>query len=613
MSAGEAIAVKYVLYTHYWQQEKEDFQKYRPGQTAFGDLTVAQDLMAHFNGLRSLLTAPGHEGMLVIFYASGYTRFLEALAKGEDISDLLNGPADEDCNRLCFARDVSTYIKEKLDEFGFGDRVRFLTPIDLNVIFGEVNELLAGKFEKFFFGLSKGLRYDAPKVVEAILRLRFLGMGVPLLRLDQDVLFHEDNKNTGDLGLFKAIACAVRSYRLRVEQTAISSFMFSGSYDSRELLERPSKKQRFDAWSGAFATRIFPALIASPRTVERICTSKRDRNKLWKQYAAKYLDPALACRYYGLKPITDRLEADDRNGLISVGAHPLHAVISGALLCLSDGAILDLPPFSNFSENVMWIDDHLKYSLHRAMNHFLLPAGPLRIDSRLADARLDDVTVTKARPAVTNLPFYIFGIYIPTLLYGTIVDSWITTDSLLKCRRGSLATEDERKAWMRARENQDKAPLPKALIEALKAGAFEDRAARKLEELLITRALERIEEVRQLWAGLQNKSGRSFASYWAEGTVQRKFKACFPEEGIWSGLTHARPLDQKITEIGHLSSFVSPNVLKLVSDALDYVRWTLAWPQFVQIVRSTRQGNFIGDLSWRSRAAAPETRIPTPP
>src|SRR5207253_1420952 len=129
------------------------------------------------------------------------------------------------------------------------------------------------------------------------------------------------------------------------------------------------------------------------------------------------------------------------SGLTSIGAHPLYAVISGALLCLSEGAILDLPPFSNFRNNVMWIDDHLKYSLHRAMYHFT-SGETLNSEPGLSDARLDDVRVTKARPGISALPAYVLGTYLPTLLWGAIMDAWITNDPILKCRAGSLSEGD---------------------------------------------------------------------------------------------------------------------------------------------------------------------------
>ena len=139
--------------------------------------------------------------------------------------------------------------------------------------------------------------------MEAILRLRLVGTGVPVLRLDHDVAFNEDNednKKVGDLGLFKAVACAVRAYRARVEQPAISTFMFSASYDSRPLLTKEG--DAFGGWSRAFATRIFPALIADPVEVSRIRKLSNQAVE-WRRYEIDNLDEDLARRYYGLKPM----------------------------------------------------------------------------------------------------------------------------------------------------------------------------------------------------------------------------------------------------------------------------------------------------------------------
>jgi hypothetical protein len=113
--------------------------------------------------------------------------------------------------------------------------------------------------------------------------------------------------------------------------------------------------------------------------------------------------------------------------------------------CLK-GAILDLPPFSNFGSNVMWIDDHLKHSLHRALNHFTSGETLNLPDPGLSDARLADVMVVKARPSVDNLPSYVFEVYLPTLLWGSVLDAWITHDPILKCRFLSLGPNGQ-KRW----------------------------------------------------------------------------------------------------------------------------------------------------------------------
>lgn len=612
--SDESISAKYVLYSHYGYKDKEDFKAYQSG-TPLEDLEGVRYLFEHLRGLKELLTSPGHEGILVLFYAPGYERFLEGLAHPEDDRQLLadkqpeeNVAQYEDRLRLRFARDVAECIQRRLAQEDLADRVRFLTSLDLRVVLGRVNAVAAGEFRRFFIGPARGLRYDSPKVVEAILRLRVLGNGVPVLRLDHDVIFRGKNKDIGDLGLFKAVACAVRAYQLRLAEPTVSTFLFSASYNARALLYPNGNMDPFEAWGRAFATRVYPVLIADPVELRRISDLPEGtdeemgwKNGEWNRYVATNLEPTLARRFYGLAPIAGRLEPVGTSGLTSIGAHPLYSVISGALLCLSEGAILDLPPFSNFGTNVMWIDDHLKYSLHRAMNHFT-SGETLNLEPGLSEARMDDVTVTKARPAVSGLPAYIFDVYLPTLLWGTIVDAWITSDPILKCRVKMLTREEEQQRWRAARDRQDQAPIPKAMLEALSMGRFESGSEERLKDNLRQIAAKRIEAVRQLWAGLSGNTGRAFASYWAEGNVRDVFgNGCFRgcPDSLWEGISPGRPLDQPIEQLADLPAPVALTVEHLVNDAAAYVHWTLEWPRFVQIVRSIRQGTFIGDLSWQ--------------
>lgn len=601
-----SIPVKYILYSHYGYEEKGDFEAYKKGAPP-EQLRGVDYLCSHLRALRDLLSWSGHEGLLVLFYAPGYERFLKALARNEEDASLLADgyPTDDERQQLRFASTVAHYVRQKLRENQLDDRVRFLTSLDLRQILGRVNSIDAHEFERFFIGPARGVRYDSPKVVEAILRLRVLGNGVPVLRLDHDVIFRGENKDTGDLGLFKAVERAVHAYHLRLDRPDVSTFLFSASYDSQVVCQqRPKGVSGFESWSRAFATRIYPALLADVNDISDIVNSAdANPNDRWVDYVndERHWNEALACRFYGVRKAGTRLEADGTSGLASVGAHPLYAVISGALLCLSEGAILDLPPFSNMGTNVMWIDDHLKYSLHRAMRHFT-SGETLHTESGLGDARLDNVVVVKGRQPVSNLPQYVFGIYLPTLLWGTIMDRWITQDPILKCRYSEL-DETGRTSWKKAERVQDKAPLPDAMRTALSAGTFDRQHERELGRKLTLTAIERIDEVRRLWAGLATDGQRTFASYWAEGDVKRAFGKCFEGHkggGLWQGITEGRPLSKRISQLSDLNEAVRERVIDLVDDTLDYVHWTLEWPRFVQIVRSIDRGSFSGDLTWQS-------------
>ncbi|MEO5360861.1 MAG: hypothetical protein H7843_10515 [Nitrospirota bacterium] len=586
--------IKYVLYTHYAAYENKDFETYKIKKKVNG-LSGVQRLVEHFRGLKELLTTPGHEGLLVMFYAPGFADFLQGIADGKNISELLS----ENVN-LQFARDVAEHVQQLLTHEDLDRRVRFITCIDLKVILGKANEILADKFPLYFIGPGLVIRYDSPKIVEAILRLRIIGNGVPILRLDHDVIFRFEGitHDIRDLGLFKAVECASSAYHLRLDDPTVSSFIFSLSYDTRELMNTSSDIDRFQAWSRAFATRVYPALTVDLCAMKKLIELPDDKqDNEWDKYVKNNLNEPLARRFFGLK--NNNLTPDGTKGLTAIGAHPLYAVISGALLCLSEGAILDLPPFSNFQNNVMWIDDHLKYSLHRAMQHFT-SGDTLRYERSLSHARLDDVTVTKERPSISNLPAYVLGDYLPTLLLGTIMDSWITTNPILKCRLSDLKSPDNN-LWCEAKKSDREALLPDALLGALQVGTFKYKAKRKLRVDLMSSALQRINEVRNIWMQLKTDELKTFASYWAEGTVEDNFPAgCFKKSKnkLWRGIAPKVSQDSEILTISDLSSEIAVKVSELCDDVLTYIEWTLDWPKFVQIVRSVPQGTFKGDLTW---------------
>lgn len=584
------LPVKYVLYSHYGKYETTDEPAFRQSG-ADAELQEPGYLAKYLARLKELLETPGHEGMLVLFYAPGFTEFLTELARTDKRAALEPSP---------FATEVSRRIKRILREAGLDARVRFITCVDLGELLGSVHPNFGETFREFITGSAPRLRYDAPKIVEAIIRLRLLGTGVPVFRVDHDVIF-EEKADQPDLGLFKAIACSVRAYEMRLSHPNVSTFLFSASYDQRAVMSRLPRMRRLEPWSRAFATRVYPAVIADRVEISDIChRSPGEQEKAWPDYLERHLDLRLVRRFYGLKSRAGTLACHRQEGLPAIGAHPLFAVISGALLCLSEGAILDLPPFSNFRNNVMWIDDHLKYSLHRAMNHFTYRER-LQGEPELSFARLQGVTVTKSRPPINNLPVYVFGNYLPTLLWGAVMDAWITDDPLAKCRRAEL----NRTQWKRREADREVPPtalLPRELFRALQVGRFSGATPELRKEFEVV-ALRRIEDVRRQWGALAIGDRQTFASYWARGEVRRAFgPELFAEEPelTWQGIAPGKDFEKPLSRLTQISE-LRPPLNDLIDDAFGYIRWTLAWPRFVQIVRSARQGDFAADVSWRPR------------
>src|ERR1035438_2771467 len=137
-STNGKIPVKYVLYAHYANLEKKDFQRWADGD---GDKPAVLDgiafLVSQFAALRDLLTAPGYEGLVVLFYAPGLTECFLGIEEGQTREELLKEHA-----ALRFAQAVSSYIDGELEkDERLRARLRFVTALDLYDIFHGVNAL----------------------------------------------------------------------------------------------------------------------------------------------------------------------------------------------------------------------------------------------------------------------------------------------------------------------------------------------------------------------------------------------------------------------------------------------------------------------------------------
>jgi len=167
-------------------------------------------------------------------------------------------------------------------------------------------------------------------------------------------------------------------------------------------------------------------------------------------------------------------------------------VISGAGLCLSDGAILDLPPFSNMRENVMWIDDHLKYALHHELRHFGSKQGKrhrARVKSALFIQNRHENGLT-----LKDVRFHT-KYYMERLIRGCLVDSWLRADTRLNQDLSGLSRRkfDE---VMRTVAG----PYSRVFRVRFRAGNLNLQAKRELKEKLWRRAQERLTDLVTAWS-----------------------------------------------------------------------------------------------------------------
>ena len=281
---ADHLQVKYVLYSHISYYEKEDFatfEKWEERTRAAGTggpcgkvvrkpgLTyqIVQDLRPFTTELENLLTAADTPGVLILFYARGYPECLEDIAEKRHPTReaAMAGHRELQC-----AGSVQSSLQSLFDKSGLGRRVHVVTALDLYSIFSRSETAYAQNLIQWFIGLrEEKVRYDAPKVVEAIVRVRMIGSGAPVFRIDQDVLFRRpyrdrpSNARDSSLALGVPIKRCVKAFHERVENPRMAAFLFSGSYDTGPL-RRPGERKKFSAWSGAFATRCFPALCILP-------------------------------------------------------------------------------------------------------------------------------------------------------------------------------------------------------------------------------------------------------------------------------------------------------------------------------------------------------------
>jgi len=198
---------------------------------------------------------------------------------------------------------------------------------------------------QYLFGATGGtFTYDAPKFVEAVLRL--VRMGRPHLALDPIVRVDEDVAPT--TSFFTEL---LKGYR-RIEQEN-DFYFFSGTYgsDAADPINDFAARAHFFLdvpWT--------PGSSIPPRTLHRIKMFFSDLSVLG---APQY--PSGELRF-----------SSGAESIMAKGnriARESAQCISGAGLIMSRNAVELLPPFTNFDLNNVWVDDHVKRRLHETLRH----------------------------------------------------------------------------------------------------------------------------------------------------------------------------------------------------------------------------------------------------
>jgi len=313
------------------------------------------------------------------------------------------------------------------------------------------------KLWRYLTGEKDKLLYDAPKVIEAAIRIANIGRQIPILRFDDDVVFHGARDPSDPEAVQrtrKSIERLCEEYKRLSDDPEISYFAFSGSYlDSKttERFETQNSELEGDEYLlhglNGFATR---AVQLAQCTWELGKALMKKHESLLEELPLDGPPSGETPKAKKLRETVDvvlksegiQLEVDAiahfMCGLDKFGANPFLQVISGAGLCLSDSAILDLPPFSNMRQNVVWIDDHLKYSLHHELHHFGF-CQDKDLVARVVDAPFQQTR--HANPKALRLYDARWHLreYLPRLVLGCVADAWLRADVRLKRKLEGLS------------------------------------------------------------------------------------------------------------------------------------------------------------------------------
>jgi len=458
-----------------------------------------------------------------------------------------------------------------------------------------------------------------------------LGNSVPVFRFDIDIICSRVSKDDNMMSIKHAVSSAVDDFNAAVADIRVTSFVLSQQYYGVDS----DRSTDFNAWNEAYSTRANPAMLATPAMVNASQWSKRGDNEcFWGSYMPppdklqEATDESVMLKFYGLSKVdgekqlqmalpSGNVEEDILTlGNTYVGANPARAIISGAALCTGPGTTLDFPPYIHADLNIMWIDDHL---LDKTVQEVMgtkkhpRPAGG------------GQAKVVKARAQPSNIAKYTLEIYMPTLMYGVLMDVWMNREQdyyLLKYNPEDLPSNLlTRRAAMTPSDTPN--PAMGTFTQGihtvrLNGKMLEGQALHKFKASLWADALERIKDTYYQWTQLpepaiEGTATPTFASLWISGRVcahpgLERYCECETcsklARGVvsqdWDGKAKDAKSRADLPEIAKsdIQKAMRDNIDQLVQTVCTQLEWILQWPDVVQAIRAENQGSLATDLSW---------------
>jgi len=528
-----------------------------------------------------------------------------------------------DLNQTCHEK----MVKHK-SESSF-QRVRMLSPLDF------IEPLLAiryrlghTRFQKWFGHTT----YDAPKLVGSIMRIRSLGNTIPVFRFDIDIICSRVTKEDEMKSIKHAVSQGVDDFLAALADIRVKTFVLSQQYYGVES----ANTKDFNAWNEAYSTRPNPALLATPALVDAAQWSKRgDDECFWGSYTPspdallEATDEKVMFTFYGMEPVDgeDFLQpvlpsTEPEKDILTlgntyIGANPATAIISGAALSTGPGTTLDIPPWIHADLNIMWIDDHiLDKSTQEIMGtkKFPRPAG------------VGTAKVVKARAQPKNPAKYTLELYMPTLMYGILMDVWVNnrTDAyLLKYHPEDLPSDlADNLVSLKPADGIAQGTATRAMQMVRRQGIMlEGDELKNFKADMWSDALQRIKDTYYQWVNMpqpeiDGTATPSFAALWIAGRVcahpgLERYCECPTCSKLGQGVISPdwdkkakRAAENKnyaelpeLTE-GDLLPGMKAKVEELIQTVATQLEWILTWPTIIQAVRGEEAGHLASDLFW---------------
>jgi hypothetical protein len=432
---------------------------------------------------------------------------------------------------------------------------------------------------KLLGGTTSSLKYDAPKVFEAIVRIANIGRHAPIFRFDDDVIFYGQRVQDATPNKRNTIAKGTRANILRLceryielcEDPRVHYFVYSGSYEQpanpSEKGQAPKQTTRRSsvlALCNGFATRV----------VQLACVPKGEEPQPMKEP-----DPMKEA-----KLLFDKTTLFLQT-LFKLGANPFRQVISGAGLCLCDSAILDLPPFANMRLNVMWIDDHLKYALHDELGHFGIHRR-LHHRARVSNCHFKQLR-HDGRPTYKDVKWHLEN-YMLRLTLGCVADAWLRQVANVKRSNKDL----KRKEYKELVKNVP-GIYAEEFFDVLPRLWQSEQAKLRFKEKLWGLAQERLRDLVKEWGDGDYRG--TFLDLFVKGSDHEEygtFKEYFPavfKDGMKVAVEampkRYKDAKRKVSVRDESSLSLESAVKILVDDFVDYFELWRMWPRFVQSVR----------------------------